>query len=274
MAMKFCIFSSTPDIKEHNFVVQVLTGKLEELLERSVDYGYDGIEFLPDPNHVPDPIRVQTAIQRSGGSIPVLNTGRLAAQGLTLLNTDKNVRVKSIEAFKKIIDVAGVIGAKVGLGMSRGFPDLKSADQLAEEVFRELTEHAEKAGATIMLEPADPGFVGNFITTVADAMSWRKRINSPNFTLMLDTYQLTEIEKSLEKGIEDAQGRANHIHFYDPSHWPPGVLEESVRLDWNHIASVLKKANFSGTGSVVLAPEGEPEVTAPKAVSFLRKFFD
>jgi D-psicose/D-tagatose/L-ribulose 3-epimerase len=273
MSIRLNIFSSTPDIVDHHFVVSVLTGTPEELLHRAVEYGYDGIEFLPDPYKIPDPVRLQDAMKNSGGSIPVLNTGRLAAQGVTLLHTDEKIRKKSITAFKSIIDVAGHIGANVGLGMSRGFPDPSRAEQLGDEVFRELAAHAEKAGATVMLEPADPGFVGNFITTVAEAVSWVKRINSPGFTVMLDTYQLTEIEKSLKQGIEDAEGRAHHIHFYDPSHWPPGVLDEALRLDWTYISTILKETNFSGTGSVVLAPEGDPKVTASKAAAFLRKFF-
>lgn len=273
MKLRLCIFSSTPDIIEHNFVVNVLTGEPEDLLNRAVEYGYDGIEFLPDPDNIPDPVRLKDAMQRSGGSIPVLNTGRLAAQGVTLLHADARVRRKSLEAFKSIVSAAGHIGASVGLGMSRGFPDPASAEQLADEVFRELAEHAEKAGTVVMLEPADPGYVGNFVTTVKEAAAWAKRIGSPGFSIMLDTYQLSEIEPSLAQGIRDAEGLARHIHLYDPSQWPPGVQDSHLRLDWNHVSATLQEENFTGTGSVVLAPEGDPAVTARKSAAFLRNFF-
>lgn len=144
-------------------------------------------------------------------------------------------------------------------------------NQLADDVFREMTAYAEQAGAVIMLEPADPGFTG-YVNTMDEAMAWVKRIDSPAFNVMLDTYQLVESEPALEHGIRAAQGRADHIHLYDPSRWPPGVLAEKDRLDWPHIMQILKEEGFQGTASVVLAPEGDPEPAARTALAYLRTF--
>ena len=55
--MELCLFSSTPDMATLNFVVKVLTGTLEELAQRAIEWGYDGIEFMPDPENSPDPGR-------------------------------------------------------------------------------------------------------------------------------------------------------------------------------------------------------------------------
>jgi sugar phosphate isomerase/epimerase len=123
-----------------------------------------------------------------------------------------------------------------------------------------------------MLEPCDPGS-GDYINTVDAAMAWVERINTPAFRVMLDTYQLAEAERSIEHGIRAARGQANHIHLYDPSRWPPGVLPEKQRLDWPRIAQVLHQEGFSGSGSVVLAPEGDPEPAARKAAAYLRRIF-
>jgi len=38
------------------FVVKVLTGTPEQLAQRAVDWGYDGIEFMPNPERVTDPV--------------------------------------------------------------------------------------------------------------------------------------------------------------------------------------------------------------------------
>jgi D-psicose/D-tagatose/L-ribulose 3-epimerase len=124
-----------------------------------------------------------------------------------------------------------------------------------------------------MLEPADPG-VTSYINTMDEAMAWVERIGSPAFSVMLDTYQLAESEPSLEHGIRAARGQARHIHLYDPSRWPPGVLPEKERLDWPHLARVLRQENFQGSGSVVLALEGDPEPAARKAVAYLRRIFE
>ena len=276
-AIQLCVFASTPDMAELNFLVKVLTGTPEELARRAVAWGYDGIEFMPDPERVPDPGELEMALQAAGAVMPVVNTGRMAPQGMALLHEDAEIRQRSVKAFKRIVDFAGYFGARVGLGVARG-PGIPGAgpeemDLLAKEVFRELAEYAERARAVIMLEPADPG-VTSFINTVDEAMVWAERIGSPAFGVMLDTYQLAEAEPSIEHGIRAARGRANHIHLYDPSRWPPGVLPDKDRLDWNHLARVLKEEEFRGSGSVVLAPEGDAEKAARKAAKFLRQLLE
>ena len=276
MDIQLCLFASTPDMASLSFVVKVLTGTPQELAQRAVAWGYDGIEFMPDPARVPDPQEVEAALQAAGAVMPVVNTGRMFAQGFALLHADPEVRRNSVEAFKRILDFAGYFRARVGLGAARGVgipgASREAMDQMAEDVFRELAEHAEKAQAVIMLEPADPG-VTSTINTMDEAMVWVERIGSPAFSVMMDTYQLAESEPSIEHGIRAARGRANHIHFYDPSRWPPGVLAEKDRLDWPHIARVLREESFRGSGSVVLAPEGDPESAARKAVAYLRRLF-
>ncbi|NIN66528.1 MAG: hypothetical protein GTO63_17935, partial [Anaerolineae bacterium] len=86
--VKFCLFASTPDMLNLSFVVKVLTGTPEELGQRAVDWGYDGIEFMPDPEHVPDPEVFASALRRTAAVMPVVNTGRIAAQGMALLHED------------------------------------------------------------------------------------------------------------------------------------------------------------------------------------------
>lgn len=274
--MRYSIFSSTPDITDLNFVVRVATGELEQLLDQAHRWGYDGIEFLPDPKKVPDSTAVLKAMNDTGGSVLVVNSGRFGAQNLTLLNKDSAIRHTALECFKDIVSLAADINARVGLGMARGFPDPDwtpgQTEGLAYETFSAIAEHAEKVGAVVMLEPADPGAT-SFIHTVGEAVAWVERIGKSSFTVMLDTYQLATVEESIEAGILASYGRANHIHLYDPSRWPPGVLPQSERLDWKMISQALRNQGFDGSGSVVLAPEGDPADTAPKAVTFLRNLF-
>lgn len=274
--IRFCVFSSTPDIESLGFIVKVLTGDLEYLLTTVNKWGYDGVEFLPDPLNLPDPEYVKKLLRETGSSIPVLNTGRMAVQELALLQDDHFKREQAMKALRGILDLASHIDARVGLGMARGVPSksLSEAelDLLTEDTFTEIARYAESVGTVVMLEPIDPGAAG-IVHTMREAVHWVKRINSPNFTVMLDTYQLLEVEESFRSGIEDGEGRANHIHLYDPSRWPPGVLPQSQRLDWSLISKELISSGFSGTGSVVLAPEGDPNVTAPKAIRYLRSCF-
>lgn len=270
LGFRLCIFSSTADIQQHNFIVNVLTGQLEEIMTRSLEWGYDGIEFLPDPFNVPDPVSVEKALKKTGAAMPVVNTGRMTAQGITLLHEDADVRKQAMEAFKRIIELAGHNNASVGLGMSRGNPAKINEDE-AKEIFNELAAYAQRHGAIVMLEPADPG-ITTFIHTVRESVDWAGKIHSPNFIVMLDTWQMHEVESSFEQAIADAEGLATHIHLYDPSRWPPGVIAHHETFDWKRIAQMVKDSSSIKTGSVVLAPEGDPELTARKSASFLKQF--
>lgn len=61
--VKLCLFASTPDMLQYKFVVKVLTGTPKELGQRAIDWGYDGIEFMPNPERVPDPVVLAGALR-------------------------------------------------------------------------------------------------------------------------------------------------------------------------------------------------------------------
>ena len=269
LPVSLCLFASTPDIGDLGFIVKVLTGDLGDLARRAVEWGYSGIEFMPDPEKIPEPAAMERALKATGAVMPVVNSGRMGVQGMALLHEDDAVRRKSIAAFKRMLDFAGCFGARVGLGIARG-KGMPDRSQLANDVFFELAQHAEYAGSVIMLEPADPG-VTAFINTMDEAMAWVRRIESPAFSIMLDTFQLAEAEPSIEHGIRAARGQAEHIHLYDPSRWPPGLAGGNSRLDWPRIFALLRETGFHGSASVVLAPEGDPAEAARKTASFLSR---
>lgn len=275
--VKFCLFASTPDMLQLSFVVKVLTGTPEELGNTAINWGYDGIEFMPDPERTPDPELFGRMLESTGAVMPVVNSGRIAAQGLALLHEDTRISKRAIEGFKRMLDFAGYFKARVGLGASRGkgIPGMSKGDMVkqAEEILRELTEHAERAGAVIMLEPAEAEYTDLFNTN-KEVMDMVEKIGSPSFSIMLDTHQLYAVEPSIEHGIRAARGQARHIHLYEPSRLPPGVSTEKETLDWPNITRVLKEEGFEGSASVVIVPEGDPEPIARKSVAYLRKLFN
>lgn len=277
MSVKFCMFAAEADMREHKFVVKVLTGSPEEIAGTAVSWGYDGIEFMPNPDRPPDPVAFEKALKGVGALMPVVNSGRIAAQGSFLVHPDAAIRKRAILGFKRILDFAGYFKARVGLGMSRGkgIPGASKEDMLkmAEVIFRELTTHAEKTGAIIVLECAEASYTALFNYN-REAMGMVKKIGSPHFSIMLDTHHLWAVEKSIAEGIRAAQGQAQHIHLYEPSRWPPGILPEKEVLDWKNVVRILKEEGFDGSGSVVIAPEGDPEPVARKSVAYLRKMFN
>lgn len=185
----FCLFASTPDLTELPWAVKVLIGNPEELARQAVDWGYDGIEFMPNPDRIPEPQSIERILRATGAAMPVVSSAVIFFQGMALLHQDAKVRDLAIQSFKRILDFAGNFKAHVGLGIARGQGIFGASHEemeiMADDIFRELAEHAEKAGAVIMLEAAEPGYT-RFINTMDEAMSWVERIGSPAFTPMLD----------------------------------------------------------------------------------------
>ena len=274
--IRLCLFASTPDFLALGFLVKVLTGDPQQLGRTAMAWGYDGIEFMPDPDRVPDPVAFGKALAATGAVMPVVNSGRIAAQKLALIHEDAAIRRRALQGFKAMLDFGGHFRSRVHLGIcrGRGIPGASTAemDRIAEDVFRELTAHAERVGATILLEAAETEYT-NYINTMDEVMAWVDKIGSPAFAPMLDTHQLYGAEPSIEAGIRAARGKALHIHLFEPSRYPPGVLVGKPVLNWPHIAQLLRKEGLPGSASVVIASEGDPEPVARTSAAYLRQLF-
>lgn len=270
---KLSVFASTPDMDEHAFVVKVLTGTLDAVALQAVEWGYDGIELLPNPNHVPRVEDVERAVSAAGACVTVVNSGRLYAQGMALLHRDAGSRRRALDAFKRLIDLGSALGAPIGLGAGRGATELSVSsseeESVALGVFEEVAAYAEKAGGLVMLEPADSAETPS-VPTVVEAVAWVERVGSPALTIMLDTYQIATREESFEQAFAASKGLARHIHLYDPGRRPPGSVDGESALDWPAVARALAASGFTGTGSVVLAPEGDVAGAARISARFLR----
>jgi sugar phosphate isomerase/epimerase len=269
---RILVFSSTPDVVADGFVVPILAEPIERLAARAAELGFDGLEFLPNPDEIPEPEDLLTALDAAGIGLGVVNSGRMAARDYALLHKDPERRRASMKVYKRYIDLAGELGARVGLGMARGDAAVAVAGPelpgLMRDVFGEIAAHAESARTVVMLEPADPGYVAA-VLRVHEAVEQARLVASPGFSIMIDTHQLEVVEPSFEVGCAAAEGRATHIHLYDPGHWPPGVA--ATRLDWDRIRAAMERYGFHGSGSMVLAPEGDRDAAARAAVAFVRE---
>ena len=276
MKVLLSLWASTPDFAGMKFPVKALIGTPESIAQQAVSLGYDGLEFMPDPENPPDPERMRKAMQNAGASFLVVNSGRMGSRELALLGKDRNLRLRSLKAFKNLIDFGAYLKARVCLGAEcrgREKPGETSeeTERITEGVFRELAEHAEKVGTVLMLEPTP--FKNAYIQTVSEAVYWVKRINSPSFNLHFDIQIHLLMDPSLEHAIRAAEGRPNHIHMYEENHWPPGLLPSDKSTDWPLVARLLRETGFEGSCAVPLPPEGDVEAGARKSAEFLRRLF-
>ncbi len=270
--MQLSLLASTPDIATTGYMVNLLQGMPEALAAEAKALGYDGIEFLPGPPGTTGLAEIESALKRFDVALTAVNSGRIVAQGLTLLHPVPAIRVRALARFKDLLDLAGHFGVPVTLAGAKGSLPSEAAEEtweaMAEEIFGSLARFGAAAGSALLLAPTDDAD-SNFICSVAEAVAWVRRIDHPGFGLMLDTHQLLRKEPSVVEAIRAAAGLVSHLHLYDPGRVPPGTGEKA-RLDWPAVMAVLHELGYDGAASVSLAPTGDRQALAMKTLSYLR----
>lgn len=270
--MQLSLLASTPDISTTGYMVNLLLGTPREVLEEARGLGFDGVEFLPGPPGTVGVTEMELALRDSGAALTAVNSGRIVAQGLTLLHPEPRIRERTVLRFRDLLDFAGCFGVPVTLAGAKGMvpqgtPE-EGAAALAEETFRALAEFATAAGSLLMLTPTHERD-SNFIGTVAEAVQWVERINHPGFGLMLDTYHLALTESSVPDALRAVAGRLRHLHLYDPGRMPPASGAKTP-LDWPAILGALRETGYEGAASICLAPAGDRPALAARAAAYLK----
>ncbi len=270
--MQLSLLASTPDISETGYMVNLLLGTPELLVAEAQSLGYDGIEFFPGPPGTVGVTEIDQALKRFDLTLTAVNSGRIVAEGLTLLHPDPTTRTRALNRVKDLLDFAAHFGAPVTLAGTKGSLSSGASAEpernLAEEILADLSRFAAAAGSTLLLAPTDEAD-SNFICTVAEAVAWVRRVNHPALGLVLDTYQLHRKEASVTAGVRAAAGLVRHLHLYDPGRVPPGTRARAA-LDWPSIMATLRDIGYDGAASVCLAPSGDRRGQAIETVSYLR----
>ncbi|HYL80089.1 MAG TPA: sugar phosphate isomerase/epimerase family protein [Candidatus Acidoferrum sp.] len=274
--MQLSLLASTPDIASTGYMVNLLLGTPKALAEEAKELGYDGIEFFPGPPGTVGVTEMDEALRSSELTLTAVNSGRIVAEGLTLLHPEPRIRARAQARLKDLLDFAGYFGAPVTMAgvkgsLPAGLPPEK-AEALAEEMFDGLAKFAVDAGSILLLTPTDDAD-SNFVCTVAEALAWVQKLDHPGFGMMLDTHQLARKEASVTEGLRAAGGSIRHLHLYDPGRRPPAMRKES-RLDWPAIMTTLRDIGYEGAASVCLAPAGDRRAQALQTATYLRSLMD
>jgi|GEM_PF-3908087 len=90
--MQLSLLASTPDIATTGYMVNLLLGTPELVAAEAKAAGYDGIEFIPGAPGTIGVAEMDRALEASDVVLTAVNSGRIVAEGLTLLHADPAVR--------------------------------------------------------------------------------------------------------------------------------------------------------------------------------------
>jgi sugar phosphate isomerase/epimerase len=133
------------------------------------------------------------------------------------------------------------------------------------EGLREATDHAERIGARILVEPINR-YENPLSITVADAMRYAAAMDSAAVRPMADVFHMNIEEADLAAAIEAARGVLGYVHLGDSQRLEPG----RGHLDFDAIFGALRRIGYDGWATIECNLSGPADVVLPEAARFLR----
>jgi len=223
---------------------------LQSVLHHIKSLGYGGVELNLTRNVAFE----MEALARFVESIqlPVVSflTGaNYFGEGLCLSSPDVGVRDRAVQLLNEFAVAAVRFGALLVIGQMQGFlsdePDPSKGEARIESCLKQVVEATEKHATTIAFEPVNHLQVG-FNNTLEAVMALARRIDSPHFKPMLDSFHMNIEEVSLVEPIYRAGRDLAHFHLCESN----GGLLGSGHLDFAEVSAALEQIEYRGFVSV------------------------
>lgn len=243
--------------------------------------GYDGVEIAPvtlsdEPHVLPAARRKEIAKTAAAAGLPITSLHYLmvAPKGLSITAKDPDVRQKTFEVMRGLVQLAADLGAKMLIHGSPAQRVLEPGDEADSfkrgvEYFAAAGEAARAAGVVYLLEPLARGHTA-FVNTLDEAVRIVREINNPGLRTMLDC---SAAGLSESQPVSDVlrhwlpTGLVAHIHFNDPNRRGPGEGD----MKFGPIIEALAEMDYRGIAAIepfIYEPDGP--TCAAKALGYMR----
>ncbi len=259
-----------------------------EVIDHAAKLGYHGVELAPftlTEDVASFPVEEQRRIagyaHDKGIAIAGMHWLFVTPKGLHLTSADKSVRRRTLDFFRKLMEIGVNTGGRI---LTLGSPAQRSysrgeteaeAFKRTVDFFAELASELESLGLLVCLEPLEDD-VTNFITSTSSAERIVKAVGSPSMGITLDTHFLRwEAEKhsiTVAAAFRIAGSSLGHLHIQDDNSRAPGT----GKADFSEFIAAVKEIGWQGYISMETfagKKAGEGEKMAAAGISFLKKHF-
>ncbi len=270
--MKIAAMIGAPDLEQDTLAIY--SGDLPAAFAKIARLGYDGVDLMTKAPARLDGAQIRRWLDEQGLELVALCTGHVYGEdGLGLVGPDPRVCRQAMARLKSFVDFAAAHfgeGVLVNIGRSRGpgFPgDPEASLGRMAETFQELADYAHPAGIRLVLEPIN-GHQAATIHSSQDGIAMVKRVDRPNFGLMLDVYHMNIEDIDIYDSFREAGELCWFVHLADNNRRWPG----SAHLDFERIIGVLDEIGYTGYVSLEILPWPDPDTAARLAIESLRRY--
>jgi sugar phosphate isomerase/epimerase len=172
-----------------------------------------------------------------------------------------------------VLGRAGRTGVRTlvfGSGGARNVPegfDRRTAREQILTFVRSALDEARRHGVTIVLEHLNRREC-NIINSLAEAMTYVREVDHPNFACLVDSFHFWEEDEPLSS-LREAMPWIRHVHVADKgSRVAPGQSGES---DYRALFGVLKQGEYAGPISVEALGFNDIAGAGPAVLEFLKQ---
>lgn len=266
--MKKSIVISTPEAK---FSALAFKEDFTRSIKKVAELGYEGVELaVRDPDKV-DGKKISKLVKLYHLEVPAIGTGQAyGEEGLSFSHPQFEIRKRAVERIKNHIDFAAKFSAQVIIGLIRGKMEKnvsrEDAEQWILDCIGECARKAQRLGLFLTVEPLNR-YETNFLNTVAETISFIKKIGAVNIGILIDTFHMNIEEVSIYESIKRSKDYLRHVHVADSNRWAPG----SGHLDFTQIIKTLKEIDYKGYLSAEILPLPDPDSAARLTIEHLRE---
>lgn len=272
MLIKIAATIGTSDLRTETLALY--SGDVATAVRKVAALGYDGVEFMMrDPAQL-DGTELRHWLDEYNLELAAICTGHVYGEdGLGLVSPDAQSCRRAMQRMKSIVDFAATHferGTIVTIGRSRGPGYADDSDRSLAEMeaaFGELADYAAPRGVRLVIEPINV-HQARYIHTTQEGIAMVKRVNRPNFGLMLDVYHMNIEDVNIYDSFREADGLCWFVHFADNNRRWPG----SAHLNFEEIVRVLNEIGYSGYVSTEILPWPDPDTAARATIESLRRY--
>lgn len=225
---------------------------IEQGIERIARYGYDGVEFIGEPQNFDVP-KIQAALQQHG--VQASSIVSIYTPERDVVSSDPHIREAAAAYIRGNIDFAHAIGAELvtftPTACMKISPevDLETEWGWAVATARASAQYAAQFGIRMAVEPWNR-YETYLINTAEQANRFVDEVAEPNIGVMVDTFHMSIEEANIAQAIESIGPRLAHVHLADSNRAAPG----QGHLDFDPIMKAIVDTGYQGWISYELLP--------------------